>query len=89
MRKVINGILYSPLDALHIGFFKCGWRVTYLYVKPDGEFFIYEVFDKFLPSAGCEIIIQSRRIIPKSFAEAREWCAMHVSPEEFNKYFEE
>ncbi len=98
MKKIINGRLYDTETAKELGSDSYSnrrdfhyWEET-LYQKRTGEFFVYGeggAASKYAESVGLNEWSSGERIMPLSYAEAREWAEEHLDGDEYIEIFGE
>ena len=97
MKKIINGKVYDTDTAKELGSWGNGgtWRdfshiEETLYRKKTGEFFLHGEggpATKYAQPAGQNSWSGGDRIMPMSYAEAREWAEEHLEAEEYEAIF--
>ncbi len=97
MKKIINGKVYDTDTAKEQGSWGNGgtWRdfnhmEETLYRKKTGEFFLHGEggpMTKYAQPAGQNSWSGGDRIMPMSYAEAREWAEEHLEAEEYEAIF--
>ena len=98
MKKIIKGRLYDTETAKELGSDGYSnrrdfhyWEET-LYQKRTGEFFVYGeggAASKYAESVGLNEWSSGERIMPLSYAEAREWAEEHLGGDEYIEIFGE
>ena len=97
MKKIINGKVYDTATAKELGSWGNGgtWRdfnhmEETLYRKKTGEFFLYGEggpATKYAKAVEQNSWSGGERIMPMSFAEAREWAEKHLDGDEYEEIF--
>ena len=99
MKKIISGKVYDTDTAQELGSWENAgnWRdyghmAETLYRKKTGEFFLHGEggpMTKYAQAVGQNEWSGGSRIMPMSFAEAREWAEEHLDAEEYEAIFGE
>ena len=99
MKKIINGKLYDTATAKRLA----DWENMYdvgnfaychesLYRKKTGEFFLYGSggpMTQYAEAVGQNSWRGGARIMPMTFAEAREWAEEHLDGDDYEEIFGE
>lgn len=99
MKKIISGKIYDTETAELVGSWSNAgsWRdfshiEEELYRKRTGEFFLHGEggpMTQYARATGQNSWSGGERIMPTSFAEAREWAEKHLDGDEYEKIFGE
>lgn len=96
MKKIINGKVYDTDTAKELGSWaNGGWRdfghmEETLYRKKTGEFFLHGEggpSTKYAQAVDQNSWSGGERIMPMTFAEAREWAEKHLDADEYEAIF--
>lgn len=99
MKKIISGKVYDTDTAKELGSFRSPggpgdfshYEET-LYRKKTGEFFLYGIggpMSRYAKADGLNSWSGGDRIMPMSFAEAREWAETNLDAEDYEEIFGE
>lgn len=99
MKKIISGKVYDTDTAKELGSFRSPggpgdfshYEET-LYRKKTGEFFLYGIggpMSRYAKADGLNSWSGGDRIMPMSFAEAREWAENNLGTEDYEEIFGE
>ncbi len=99
MKKIINGKVYDTETAKELVSWRNAgsWRdfshkEETLYRKKTGEFFLYGQggpMTNYAEATGTNSWSGGERIMPLTFAEAREWAEKHLDGDEYEEIFGE
>lgn len=98
MKKIINGKVYDTDKAEELGIYEYSNPSDFrhisetLYRKRTGEFFIWGAggpMTKYARAVEQNSWSGGQRIMPMSFAEAREWAEEHLDADDYEKIFGE
>lgn len=99
MKKIINGKVYDTETAKELGSWRNAgsWRdfshkEETLYRKKTGEFFLYGQggpMTNYAEATGTNSWSGGERIMPLTFADAREWGEEHLDGDEYEEIFGE
>jgi hypothetical protein len=99
MKKIISGKVYDTKTAKELASWRNAgsWRdfshkEETLYRKKTGEFFLYGQggpMTNYAEATGTNSWSGGERIMPLSFAEAREWAEKHLDGDEYEAIFGE
>lgn len=99
MRKIINGKSYDTEKAREVAEWgtHLGWRDFHnieetLYCKKTGEYFLFGEggpMTQYAEAVGQNSWTGGKRIMPMTYAEAKEWAEKHMDADDYEKEFGE